>query len=184
MTISRISIALVVCLAVWRGVWLMSGVSDTCAIADGAAAAASELVATQDVLIAGGAGETNSRPAAVPWRISFANWEKNPDAVQSQINLRRSGTDLWDASLAVWITPGNDGQPGWATWDDNGDGVVDDPGELGAAWSDDFCVVQFPGAPAPAGRVIDRGGFRPITPQDARDPASGEIRRVRLVVEP
>lgn len=68
----------------------------------------------------------------------------------------------WDDSAPVWLVPGPDGQPGWATWDDDGNGIVDDDSELGTAWSDDHCW-PIGAADVPSGsRVISRGGFVPL----------------------
>jgi len=73
-----------------------------------------------------------------------------------------TAVERWDEQAPIWITPGRDGQPGWQGWDDNGDGRVDDAGELGAAWSDDLCVVTAnqPDVGGPV-RMIDRGAFVP-----------------------
>ncbi|EMI54439.1 hypothetical protein [Rhodopirellula sallentina] len=183
-------------LALWRGVWLASGVPDTCSQADVAATAASLEVRGKNNSSDGSFSDSPLHDGNVPWRISFASSQEKRDtsepsssqntdsaASQKNVTLRETGIEIWDASLPVWITPGEDGQPGWASWDDNRNGVVDEPGELGAAWSDDFCVVQLPGKPAPPGRIIDRGGYRSLRPSDRQDHdrknASGDSRSLR-----
>lgn len=153
----------------WRGMWLASAVPDTTAWADTAAELAQQQLDRQHPRL-----ETFSEQ----WRISFAAWEQNALAARFPFALQASGQDLWDKTLPIWITPGRDGQPGWAGWDDNGDGVIDDDGELGAAWSDDFCVVQLPGEPPPLGRIIDHGAFRPLE----HLPPPGAILRQRFDV--
>ncbi|TWT75146.1 hypothetical protein [Allorhodopirellula solitaria] len=151
-----ISIALVACLAGWRGLWLAAGVPDTTATAD----RVRQVIETQ-------IGSTAAKEANdTPWRVSFAPVGHHTINTPSSFEIVPVGTDLWDASLPVWITPGRDRQPGWAGWDDNDNGEIDDSGELGAAWSDDFCVVQMPADPAPDGRVLDHGAFRPLPPND------------------
>ncbi|WP_044250462.1 hypothetical protein [Rhodopirellula sp. SWK7] len=183
-----LTIVVVLCLVIWRGVWLTSGVENTCSTADFAAAEARRMLGVGASSNANAAPERSPRPSSVGWRISFAAAQ---DGVAMPFALRQSGTDVWDDELPVWITPGKDGQPGWATWDDNGDGTVDEPGELGAAWSDDFCIVQLPGQTPPEGRIIDHGGFRPVdtetttaTSDAQRDLPSDSVRRVRLDVSP
>ena len=81
----------------------------------------------------------------------------------------------------VLICPGEDRRPGHARFDDNGDGVVDDSGELGAIHSDDVSL-----APADEGyvlaarddacRVISRGAFVP----DDRGRKAIELERVLI----
>lgn len=147
-----ISVAVIGSLVAWRALWMAAGVPDTTAIADD--------VRRNIQLQLGSSPNALTPLPPEPWRVSFAGVE-NGDLTLGATELIPSGTDVWDASLPVWITPGRDQQPGWARWDDNGDGVVDDPGELGAAWSDDHCVVEMPGEVPPSGRVIDHGAFRP-----------------------
>jgi len=134
----------------WRCVWLVSAVPNTTAWAD----AVRQQAAQQCSVVA-------DHPEKL--RISFAAWEHDPAAFRGgfrrSFSLHEAGVDVWDAGLPVWITPGSDGEPGWATWDDNGNGTVDDDGELGAAWSDDFCVVALPGETEPLGRILDSGAF-------------------------
>lgn len=78
---------------------------------------------------------------------------------------------VWDADATVYVTAGPDGAPGIAGNDDDGNGVVDDLGELGATGSDDFVV-----APGQAGyeaakngktlsRVISRGAIVAASPE-------------------
>ncbi len=148
-----ISVAVIGCLVAWRGLWLAAGVPDTTPIADDVR----RDIETQ----LGYSPNADAQPEPEHWRVSFARFASG-DLKHRASELIRSGADVWDASLPIWITPGPDQQPGWAGWDDNGDGVIDDSGELGAAWSDDRCVVEMPGAKQPRGRVIDHGAFRPL----------------------
>jgi hypothetical protein len=79
--------------------------------------------------------------------------------------LSRLTVHVWDATSPVYVTVGSDGKPGIAGVDDDGDGVVDDLGELGATGSDDEVVA--PGQPgyleAASGkieaRIISRGAL-------------------------
>ncbi|HBJ39024.1 MAG TPA: hypothetical protein DDZ51_30615 [Planctomycetaceae bacterium] len=72
---------------------------------------------------------------------------------------------VWDQAVPVYVTAGPDGAPGIAGTDDDGSGVVDDLGELGATGSDDFVVAPGqPGYEAAAGgqalsRLISRGAI-------------------------
>lgn len=84
---------------------------------------------------------------------------------ETEINI-----GVWDADASVYVTAGPDAAPGIAGHDDNGNGVVDELGELGATGSDDFVV-----APGQAGyeaaksgktvsRLISRGAVVAATP--------------------
>ncbi len=79
--------------------------------------------------------------------------------------LARLSVHRWDESAPVYVTVGADGKPGIAGIDDDGDGVIDDLGELGATGSDDRVVApQQPGYRAAAAgeivsRVISRGAL-------------------------
>lgn len=129
-------------LVAWRAAWLIAGVPDSTDQAEPARALAVQ------------ASESDS------FRISFADVTLDSNG---PFKLQRVGTETWDPNAAVWITPGEDQQPGWATWDDNGNGEIDEPAELGAAWSDDFCVVEHDGQmQQPSGRIIDRGAYVPF----------------------
>ncbi len=48
----------------------------------------------------------------------------------------------FDPAARVRLLPGLDCQPGTADVDDNANGMIDDPGELGATFSDDQCIVE------------------------------------------
>ncbi|SMP78037.1 hypothetical protein SAMN06265222_12437 [Neorhodopirellula lusitana] len=147
--------SLIVALVGWRAAWLSASVPNVTADADVA-----RFLVEQ---------ETGS------FLISFADSPGDPLPLSRQAGKPRfvaEGASEWDASLPIWITPGEDGQPGWATWDDNQNGAVDEPAELGAAWSDDYCVVQLPDASESAkqeltaGRILDRGAYRPASDTD------------------
>jgi len=79
---------------------------------------------------------------------------------------------VWDADASVYVTAGPDGAPGIAGNDDDGNGAVDDLGELGATGSDDF--VAAPGQPgyeaAKSGqtlsRLISRGAIVAASPDE------------------
>lgn len=143
MSVSERSIAVVsgvvlLALVAWRLAWLSAGVADVTSQADGVRAIAMN--------------------QSESFRISFASETKDS---RGPLRCELVGAEVWAPNAAVWITPGADEQPGWATWDDNGNGTVDDPGELGAAWSDDFCVVENDSSSSqPTGRIIDRGAYR------------------------
>lgn len=84
---------------------------------------------------------------------------------QSKIDI-----GIWDAEVPVYVTAGADGAPGIAGHDDDGSGVIDDLGELGATGSDDFVVA--PGQPGyeaaisgrTLSRLISRGAIVAATP--------------------
>lgn len=68
----------------------------------------------------------------------------------------------FDPAARVRLLPGLDGQPGAADFDDNANGVIDDPGELGATFSDDLCIVEASHAPAnliEPSIVLQRGAY-------------------------
>lgn len=163
---NAITLAIIVCLAAWRALWLAAGVPDTTAIADDIRAR------MEDQLAAPGHGPHGSPER---WRVSMREIAFEPARRNPILVLDRIGVDQWDAELPIWITPGRDRQPGWAGWDDNGNGTVDESAELGAAWSDDGCIVELPGQQPPSGRIIDHGAFRPV-PFAAPEPAAQRIR--------
>jgi hypothetical protein len=154
----RFTFVVIIGLVGWRGVWLASGVPDSTTLADHARAQISRSTK-----------ELENAPTLVRHRISFATLERDQAVARSPMTVLPQGLDVWDDTLAVWITPGQDTAPGWKTWDDNGNGIVDDESELGAAWSDDFCIVELPGHPTPVGRIIDQGGYRPSVKTDFTD---------------
>ncbi|TWU19905.1 hypothetical protein [Allorhodopirellula heiligendammensis] len=148
-----ITLAIIGALAVWRALWLAAGVPNTTDLAD---RVRREAQSQCDPL-----PRSPVSPSQERWRISFASVADQRSTSRGAPQIVATGTDVWDPDLPIWITPGRDRAPGWADWDDNGDGVVDDSGELGAAWSDDHCVVELPGMSPPQGRVIDHGAFGP-----------------------
>lgn len=157
---NSLTFVIVVSLVAWRLLWLAAGVQDTTAIADRIRAQIeNQLGLPSDVH--GGGPEGDGHPER--WRVSMRDMDSALTQSSSSFELDRIAVDQWDAELPIWITPGRDRQPGWAGWDDNGNGIVDEPAELGAAWSDDDCVVAMPGEQLLSGRVIDHGAFRPIT---------------------
>ncbi|TWU01553.1 hypothetical protein [Neorhodopirellula pilleata] len=153
---SNLSVAVAIillALVTWRAAWLFAGVPDSTAQADTA-----RDLATREL---GALNLATQEPAANAFRISFAEL---PLGFDEPFQLQQTGQMIWDPGAAIWITPGNDQQPGWATWDDNGNGKIDEPAELGAAWSDDFCVVEKDGqSQQPSGRIIDHGAYVPTS---------------------
>ncbi len=155
---SILTLALVSGFVGWRGMWLASGVPDTTHLADEARTQVGRSVK-----------ELENAPLLVNHRLSFAAYERGEALTGSPMTVLPQGLDVWDDKMPVWVTPGRDAAPGWKDWDDNGNGIVDDESELGAAWSDDFCIVQLPGHPTPVGRIIDQGGYRPSVKTDFTD---------------
>jgi len=91
------------------------------------------------------------------------------------LGRRDVGIGVWDPAASVYVTAGPDGAPGIAGIDDDGDGVVDDPGELGATGSDDFVVApgQLGYEAAKSGqtlsRLISRGAIVAASPDQPLD---------------
>jgi len=85
---------------------------------------------------------------------------------QMDRHLAQTIVHRWDADAAVYVTAGQDREPGVAGVDDDGSAVVDDRSELGATGSDD--VVLTPDDPgydaASSGAVeailLSRGAMR------------------------
>lgn len=128
-------------LVAWRVVWLSAGVRDVTAEADRVRAMVLDEI----------------RGNANAYLVTFVNAADTGSPPSWHVGEE----EVWDSELPIWITPGADGMPGWAGWDDNRNGEIDEANELGAAWSDDFCVVEMDHqTSAPNGRVLDRGGFR------------------------
>ncbi len=84
----------------------------------------------------------------------------------------------WDPAAAVYLTPGADALPGVALVDDDGNGSVDDPSELGATGSDDRVVAPeqtlvteplpaVSSAPGESARVVSRGAMVPVWSSDS-----------------
>lgn len=95
-----------------------------------------------------------------------------PDRTFSRADLLqsvRTQHDRWqfyrlDPAALVLLEAGPDGSPGIAGFDDDDDGVVDDPSELGAVGGDDRCLP--PSHPdydlamdQPVTRVISEGAY-------------------------
>jgi len=84
----------------------------------------------------------------------------------------------FDPDARVRLLPGADGQPGTIDVDDNANGVIDDPGELGATYSDDQCMVEAsesaPSAITPSA-VLQLGAFVPMN-QMAWQPGEHPVR--------
>ncbi len=119
-------------------------------------------------------------------------------AVQSSELAQIPATQLHDASLEwfdpeaeIVLTAGADGAPGRRGIDDDFDGVIDNPSELGAIGSDDHCAT--PTDPdfdqhinRPFSRVVDHGAYAPH-PAELEAPAAvrvlvhGETRRRQWV---
>ncbi len=121
-------------------------------------------------------------PVAVVDFQSQARVAFGPEAIARGVELDRclwmptsrisaNGTRGWgilqvlgfDPAAIRWVVAGDDGVPGHAGWDDDGNGVVDDERELGVAWSDDHLVVTAAGdrPPGPVKRM-GLGGFRVV----------------------
>lgn len=132
----------------WRSVWLTAGLADTTWQAD--IVRSRVLPATQEEL---------DLPDPVQWLVTFPSEIADQDSGKIPADYELLSVSGWDSDQPVWVVAGDDGKPGWINWDDNGDGVVDDMKELGAAWSDDFCLVSRELPDGQIGRIIDRGGF-------------------------
>jgi hypothetical protein len=84
---------------------------------------------------------------------------------QARLGFESLGIAIWDPNVAVYLTAGPDGAPGVAGHDDDGDGVIDNLGELGTTGSDDFAVVpghaQYEAAATGmvVSRLISRGAI-------------------------
>jgi hypothetical protein len=69
-------------------------------------------------------------------------------------SLALASVRVWDDDVPVYVTGGDDGQPGRAGVDDDGNTVVDDVSELGVTGSDDAVVT-----PGEAGFEAARDGL-------------------------
>ena len=74
----------------------------------------------------------------------------------------------WDPQAVVYVSAGNDAQPGVAGVDDEGNGVVDDRAELGATGSDDEVLTpEHPNYAKAQGQAVtamplSRGAMRTV----------------------
>lgn len=95
-------------------------------------------------------------------------------------------TERFDASAAIVLDVGVDGQPGRAGVDDNFNGVTDDALELGAVGGDDRILSPLDPAyhdalAADSTRVMGRGAFVPSADsEDLQNAASREVRTVNI----
>ena len=100
--------------------------------------------------------------------------------------VERIQVQAFDPDAPVFVTAGADERPGQAGFDDDQDGVLDNPSELGAVFSDDATLAPTdPGYAAAAAetapllaRVISRGAYVPL--RDDRPLPSGQALRVIL----
>ncbi|MEM6980130.1 MAG: hypothetical protein AAF539_10740 [Planctomycetota bacterium] len=137
-------------LVVWRLVWLASGPDLDTAMAD----------------------QWRRQALAIAADVRRDQLNSSIPADQIELNVFTDDFDSLDVTVerfdpeaAVWIVAGQDGAPGYRGWDDDRDGVVDNASELGAAWSDDYCVTALPttldfNQPR---RVVFRGAYVPVT---------------------
>lgn len=78
------------------------------------------------------------------WAINVVDF-RDSDAIMTPFEYDTNPFDGWDVDGVVsGVGPGPDGAPGVFGVDDNGNGTVDDQGELGAMGSDDFDDYQLP----------------------------------------
>jgi hypothetical protein len=79
----------------------------------------------------------------------------------------------FDPAARVRLLPGADGQPGTIDFDDNANGVIDDPGELGATYSDDQCIIEAsesaPSEIKPS-VVLQLGAYVPVSQMTSKHP--------------
>lgn len=120
-------------------------------------------------------------------RAAVADWVagSEPQASELPDSLKQLGVDsirweVFDPQALVYLQPGADGAPGVAGVDDNGNGVVDDKGELGATRTDDRIMVtadqiNFDGPTL----VLQRGAYVEVP----RDVATQGSEPWRVVVE-
>lgn len=101
-------------------------------------------------------------------------------------NFTVMATERFDASAAIVLDVGVDGQPGRAGVDDNFNGVTDDALELGAVGGDDRILSPLDPAyhdalAADSTRVMGRGAFVPSADsEDLQNAASREVRTVNI----
>ena len=88
------------------------------------------------------------------------------DTLLDTLSRENATAFRFDAAAEVIIDAGQDGQPGRKNADDNANGVVDDPREIGAVGSDDRCLAPSDEGYAEALQdeatvVISRGAMVP-----------------------
>jgi hypothetical protein len=141
----------------WSVAWLVAG--------DGGTAQVTAMVADRD-----GMTRVADLSRSFPGGAAEAAAKMTPDWLAglsstglSEISLSELGdgkaSDLvsvgvWDSEAPVYVTGGDDGRPGRAGVDDDGNTVVDDLSELGATGSDDAIVT-----PGQAGFEAARDGL-------------------------
>ncbi|MBL6723864.1 MAG: hypothetical protein ISQ09_02110 [Rubripirellula sp.] len=105
--------------------------------------------------------------------------------IQSQPRATvRVSLQQFDPRAVVAILPGKDLQPGVAGVDDNGNGVTDDRGELGATHSDDRCEAMSAEVAQSMGvrpLVLQRGAFMSVAASDQILP--GAQQRIQVVCD-
>lgn len=130
----------------WSVAWLVAG--------DGGKARVTAVVADRDggtrvadlsSAFSGGAGEVAAKMTP--------DWLAGLSATGDASPLNLVSVRVWDSEAPVYVTGGDDGQPGRAGVDDDGNTVVDDLSELGATGSDDAIVT-----PGQAGFEAARDG--------------------------
>ena len=82
------------------------------------------------------------------------------------LGIEESEPYCFSADAAIILGVGADGQPGRAGFDDNLDGTIDDPREIGAVGSDDRCLAPADSGydemlSAPGTITISRGSVVP-----------------------
>ena len=111
-------------------------------------------------------------------RIEFHGVDHRIDLM---IASSQPSVSTWDPSALVYVTVGLDMKPGAAAVDDDGNGVVDDRGELGATGTDDRVLTPGDGGyqDAEAGSVmaavLSRGAMRRVE-GDAVIEGPGQVR--------
>lgn len=90
----------------------------------------------------------------------------------------------FDPDAVVAILAGDDGQPGVAGIDDNGNGVTDDRSELGATHSDDRCETmsgELAKNITPRPLILQRGAFVPV--DSLKSLLNGAEQRLEVLIE-
>ena len=153
-------------LVVWRMGWLSAGVTDQTASAD--AIRLNAIAMTSEVL-----GVRFDPSSDTRWLLFM-----NQNGTQHSISPDSIAVQAWDEDAPVWIVGGADAKPGWAGWDDDRNGTIDDVSELGAAWSDDECTTAANSiTESLAHRIISRGAFLPAKADDLQ-----AVDRIQVVV--
>ncbi|MCC9642335.1 hypothetical protein LOC71_08615 [Rhodopirellula sp. JC740] len=159
--VQLVSLGLITAGCVWRALWIVACVPDRTDTADQVRKVVTTSI-QQDLRVAGWS-ESQIDAAELSLLVRAAKSPASSDVNPDLSNWNRTSVQRFDPEAEVWIVPGKDGQPGWAGWDDDQNGTVDDRSELGAAWSDDHCVTplspDFPAIPRERSRIINRGTF-------------------------